>query len=44
VSRAPDENLGAWRNDMVAISNLSLMWYFTQNEQYALNARKLLLG
>jgi hypothetical protein len=44
VSRAPDENLNAWRSDMVAISDLSRMWYFTQNEQYAVNARKLLLG
>ncbi|MGJ7498651.1 discoidin domain-containing protein [Variovorax sp. RT4R15] len=44
VSRAPDENLHAWRSDMVAISDLSRMWYFTQNEQYAVNARKLLLG
>jgi hypothetical protein len=44
VSRAPDENLWAWRNDMVAISNLSLMWYFTRDERYAENARKFLLG
>lgn len=44
VSRAPDENLWAWRNDMVAISNLSLMWYFTRDERYAVNARKFLLG
>ncbi|MEO6921315.1 MAG: alginate lyase family protein [Collimonas sp.] len=44
VSRAPDENLNAWRSDMVAISNLSRLWYFTRNEQYAVNARKLLLG
>nr|WP_205631724.1 alginate lyase family protein [Collimonas pratensis] len=44
VSRAPDENLNAWRSDMVAISNLSQMWYFTRNERYAENARKLLLG
>lgn len=29
---------------MVAISDLSRMWYFTRNEQYAVNARKLLLG
>jgi hypothetical protein len=44
VSRAPDEHLRDWRNDMVAISNLSRMWYFTQDERYAVNARKLLLG
>ena len=29
VSRAPDVNLHAWRSDMVAIWNLSRMWYFT---------------
>jgi hypothetical protein len=44
VSRAPDENLNAWRSDMVAISDLSRMWYFTKDERYAVNARKLLLG
>ncbi len=44
VSRAPDENLNAWRSDMVAISELSRMWYFTQDERYAVNARNLLLG
>ncbi|MEO7017053.1 MAG: alginate lyase family protein, partial [Leifsonia sp.] len=44
VSRAPDVNLNAWRTDMVAIWDLSRMWYFTKNAQYAVNARKLLLG
>ena len=44
VSRAPDENLWAWRNDMVAISNLSRMWYFTRDERYAEHASKFLLG
>ena len=44
VSRAPDLNLNAWRSDMVAISELSRMWYFTQDERYAANARTLLLG
>lgn len=44
VSRAPDENLNAWRSDMVAISNLSRMWYFTRNERYAEIAKWLLLG
>ncbi|QPI50448.1 alginate lyase family protein [Massilia antarctica] len=43
VSRAPDENLHAWRTDMVAIWNLSRMWYFTRDERYAENARKFLL-
>lgn len=44
VSRAPDENLWAWRTDMVAIWDLSRMWYFTRDERYAENAKKLLLG
>ncbi|MFL6677265.1 MAG: discoidin domain-containing protein [Burkholderiaceae bacterium] len=44
VSRAPDENLWAWRDDMIAIWDLSRMWYFTRDERYAENARKLLLG
>ena len=44
VSRAPDENLNAWRSDMVAIWDQSRMWYFTEDERYAVNARNLLLG
>jgi hypothetical protein len=44
VSRAPDENLWAWRNDMVAISNLSRMWYFTRDDRYAEKAREMLLA
>jgi hypothetical protein len=44
VSRAPDENLWPWRNDMVAIWNLSRMWYFTGNEEYAKKARDILLA
>jgi hypothetical protein len=44
VSRAPDENLWAWRDDMIAIWNLSRMWYFTRDERYAEHARALLLG
>jgi hypothetical protein len=43
VSRAPDENLNAWRSDMAAISDQSLMWYFTQDERYAKTAKWLLL-
>jgi hypothetical protein len=43
VSRAPDENLNAWRSDMTAISDQSLMWYFTQDERYAKTAKWLLL-
>ncbi|MFL6699717.1 MAG: hypothetical protein ACJ8GJ_21320, partial [Vitreoscilla sp.] len=44
VSRAPDENLNAWRSDMVAIWDLSRMWYFTRDERYAKTASWLLLG
>jgi len=42
VSRAPNENLWPWRNDMVAIWNLSRMWYFTQDDRYAKKAREIL--
>lgn len=44
VSRAPNENLWPWRNDMVAIWNLSRMWYFTQEDRYAEKAREILLA
>ncbi len=44
VSRAPDLNLGAWRNDMTAIWHLSRMWYFTGNEEYAKKARAILMA
>jgi hypothetical protein len=44
VSRAPDLNLPAWRNDMVAIWNLARMWHFTGNEEYARKARAILLA
>lgn len=44
VSRAPDQNLQAWRNDMVAIWNLSRMWYFTRDDRYAEKAREALLA
>ncbi|WP_368351433.1 MULTISPECIES: alginate lyase family protein [Comamonadaceae] len=44
VSRAPNENLWPWRDDMVAIWNLSRMWYFTRNEDYARKAREILLA
>ncbi|ABM33247.1 discoidin domain-containing protein [Paracidovorax citrulli] len=44
VSRGPNENLWAWRNDMVAIWNLSRMWHFTRNEDYAQKAREILLA
>jgi hypothetical protein len=44
VSRAPDVNLWPWRNDMVAIWNLSRMWHFTGNPEYAKKAREILLA
>ncbi len=43
VSRAPDLNLWPWRNDMVAIWNLSRMWYFTGNKDYAKKAHDILM-
>lgn len=43
VSRSPNENLWAWRNSMVAIWNISRMWYFTQDDRYAIKARDMLL-
>jgi hypothetical protein len=43
VSRAPDVNLWPWRNDMMAIWNLSRMWYFTQNPAYAQKAHDILM-
>jgi hypothetical protein len=42
VGRAPNVNLWAWRNDMVAIWNLSRMWHFTGNAEYAKKARTIL--
>ena len=44
VSRAPDENLGAWRSDMVAIWNLTRMWHFTGNQEYAKKAHDILMA
>jgi hypothetical protein len=44
VSRAPDVNLWPWRNDMVAIWNLSRMWYFTKNPDYAKKAHDILMA
>ena len=44
VSRAPDANLWPWRKDMVAIWNLSRMWYFTQDDRYAKKAREILIA
>ena len=44
VSRAPDLNLWPWRNDMAAVWNLSRMWHFTGNPEYAKKAREILLA
>ncbi len=44
VGRAPDVNLWPWRNDMIAVWNLSRMWYFTGNPEYARKAREILLA
>jgi hypothetical protein len=44
VSRAPNVNLNQWRNDMIAIGNLSRMWYFTGNTAYAQKARDILVA
>ncbi|BCU78037.1 RICIN domain-containing protein [Luteolibacter sp. LG18] len=44
VSRNPDVNLNPWRNDMIAVWNLSRMWYFTGNTAYAQKAHDILLA
>ncbi|PQP01214.1 hypothetical protein C5614_04420 [Massilia phosphatilytica] len=44
VSRAPDVNLWPWRVDMMAIWNLSRMWYFTGNKDYAKKAHDILIA
>ena len=44
VSRNPDVNLWPWRNDMMAIWNLSRMWYFTRNDAYAKKAHDILIA
>ena len=44
VSRSPNVNLWPWRNDMIAIGNLSRMWYFTGNAAYAQKAHDILLA
>jgi autotransporter-associated beta strand protein len=44
VSRTPDANLAAWGNDMNAIWNLSRMWYFTKDNNYAQKAHDILLA
>lgn len=44
VKRAPHENLWPWRGDMMAIWNLSRMWYFTGDTAYAQKAHDILLA
>lgn len=44
VSRSPDVNRGQWMNDMTAAFYQSLMWYFTDNEAYAIKARDILVA
>jgi hypothetical protein len=44
VSRSPNVNLNQWRADMVAIWNLSRMWFFTGTDDYARRAHDILLG
>lgn len=44
IKRAPNEHLTEWRRDMVAIWNLSRMWYFTGNSAYAQKAHDILLA
>lgn len=39
-----DINLGQWRNDMQAVFNLSLMWQFTGNADYAQKARDIIIA
>ncbi|WP_159455924.1 RICIN domain-containing protein [Chitinophaga eiseniae] len=44
VSRNPHINRNQWMSDMSAAFNLSLMWYFTGNEAYAIKSRDILLA
>jgi len=44
VSRNPDQNRSQWENDMQAVYNLSCMWYFTGNTNYAQKAHDILLA
>ena len=44
VKRAPNLNLWPWRGDMMAIWNLSRMWYFTGDNAYAQKAHDILLA
>lgn len=44
IKRAPNENLWPWRGDMIAVWNLSRMWYFTGEDAYAQKAHDILLA
>lgn len=44
VSRNPNVNLTAWRNDMIAVYNLARMGYFTGNTSYSQKARDILIS
>jgi len=44
VGRAPDVNRWPWQSDMIAVWNLSRMWYFTGNTAYAKKAHDILLA
>ncbi|NLU95328.1 RICIN domain-containing protein [Chitinophaga sp. Ak27] len=44
VSRNPHINRNQWMSDMSAAFNLSLMWYFTGNDAYAIKSRDILLA
>jgi len=44
IKRAPNVNLWPWRNDMIAVWNLSRMWYFTGENAYAQKAHDILLA
>ncbi|MFC0772142.1 LamG-like jellyroll fold domain-containing protein [Terrimonas alba] len=42
VTRAPNLNNEAWKTDMVAIHNLTFMWWFTGDSAYARKATNML--
>ena len=44
VSRNPHINRNQWMADMDAAFKLSLMWYFTENANYAMKARDILIA
>jgi regulation of enolase protein 1 (concanavalin A-like superfamily) len=44
VTRAPNLHLGEWKEDMTAIWQLALMWYFTGKDAYAQKAHEILLA